>query len=46
MMSKKSLLRAITEINAYDDLQFQGAVLSAFNDLMRNIYSRQSGSNS
>ncbi|MFX8668492.1 HD domain-containing phosphohydrolase, partial [Acinetobacter baumannii] len=40
---KKSLLRAITEINAYDELQFQGAVLGAFNDLMRNIYAKQTG---
>ena len=41
---KKSLLRAITEINAYDELQFQGAILAAFNDLMRNIYAKQNGS--
>jgi HPt (histidine-containing phosphotransfer) domain-containing protein len=38
---KKSLLRAITEINAHGDLQFKRIVIDAFNALMREIYSKQ-----
>jgi HD-GYP domain-containing protein (c-di-GMP phosphodiesterase class II) len=38
---KKSLLRAIAEINAYRDLQFKGVVVDAFNMLMRELYARQ-----
>lgn len=37
---KKSLMRAITEINSYRDYQFKGSTVDAFNDLMRDLYKR------
>ncbi len=37
---KKSLMRAITEINSYRDHQFKGSTVDAFNDLMRDMYKR------
>lgn len=39
---KKSLMRAITEINAYKDVQFKGAIVDGFNELIRSIYNRKS----
>jgi HD-GYP domain-containing protein (c-di-GMP phosphodiesterase class II) len=38
--SKKSLLRAIAEINAYRDMQFKGPIVDAFNALMRQLYAK------
>lgn len=35
---KKSLLRAITEINSCRDLQFKSNIVDAFNDLIRQMY--------
>lgn len=35
---KKSLMRAITEINSYRDVQFSGEVVDAFNQLVRQLY--------
>lgn len=35
---KKSLMRAITEINSYRDIQFKGEVVDAFNHWIREIY--------
>jgi two-component system response regulator RpfG len=37
---KKSLMRAITEINSYRDRQFKGSTVDAFNELMRELYTR------
>lgn len=38
---KKSLMRAITEINSYRDVQFKGNVVDAFNGWIRDIYKKQ-----
>lgn len=38
---KKSLMRAITEINSYRDVQFKGNVVEAFNSWIRDIYKKQ-----
>lgn len=37
---KKSLMRAITEINAYRDIQFKGSIIDAFNSWIREIYKK------
>ncbi|MDX1692662.1 MAG: Hpt domain-containing protein [Ketobacteraceae bacterium] len=39
---KKSLMRAITEINSYRDVQFKGHIVDAFNQLIRKLYTRKS----
>ncbi len=39
---KKSLMRAITEINSYKDSQFNDHIVTAFNQLMRAMYARSS----
>lgn len=38
---KKSLMRAITEINSYKDVQFKGHIVDAFNQLIRQLYTRK-----
>lgn len=38
---KKSLMRAITEINAYRDIQFKKNIVDAFNGWIRDIYKKQ-----
>ena len=38
---KKSLMRAITEINSYRDVQFKGHIVEAFNELIRKLYTRK-----
>lgn len=38
---KKSLMRAITEINSYREIQFKGRVVDAFNNWIRDIYRKQ-----
>ncbi len=40
---KKSLMRAITEINAYRDIQFKGNVVDAFNSWIRDTYRKRDG---
>ncbi|MCP5160879.1 MAG: Hpt domain-containing protein [Hahellaceae bacterium] len=37
---KKSLMRAITEINSYKDSQFNDHIVDAFNQLMRTLYAK------
>lgn len=37
---KKSLMRAITEINSYKNVQFKGHIVDAFNELIRQLYTR------
>ncbi|MCG8670044.1 MAG: Hpt domain-containing protein [Pseudomonadales bacterium] len=39
---KKSLMRAITEINSYKGIQFNDHIVDAFNELIRLIYTRKS----
>lgn len=38
---KKSLMRAITEINSYRDVQFKSVIVDAFNSWIREIYRKQ-----
>ncbi len=40
---KKSLMRAITEINSYKDLQFEATLVDAFNKMVREMYIRPAG---
>ncbi len=38
---KKSLMRAITEINSYKEVQFKGYIVDAFNQLIRQLYTKK-----